>query len=107
MLPKKNRASTKEIERIFQEGKFVISPSFTFKYIRNNEKGIKISFIAPKSVARLAVTRNLLRRRGYVALEKYIELFPFPVLGAFVFKKHQDNISILENEIKNIFNKIN
>ena len=62
--------------------------------------------IAPKAVSRLAVKRNLLRRRGYRALEKYINEIP-SLLGVFIFKKYQDDVSILENEIKNIFNKIN
>ncbi len=119
MLPKKNRVSTKEVERIFKEGKFLNSPSLTFKYVKNNSKEIKISFIAPKSVAKLAVKRNLLRRRGYRALEKYIALSPVGVTGVFIFKtrpngrglsvgrEYQDDISVLESEIKSILVKIN
>mgnify|MGYP001618293616 CR=1 FL=1 len=107
MLPKKNRVSTKEVELIFKKGSFLNSPHLTFKYLKNSQKQIKISFIAPKSVAKLAVKRNLLRRRGYSALGGYIDQFPLGLIGVFVFKKYQDDISILENEIKNILNKIN
>ena len=107
MLPKKNRASTKEVEKIFKEGNFLNSPNLTFKYFKNNSKEIKISFIAPKSIAKLAVKRNLLRRRGYAALLKNTKLSPLGITGVFIFKKYQDDISILENEIKNIFSKIN
>ena len=107
MLPKKNRANTGEVEEIFKKGRFINSLNLTFKYIKTSEKGIKISFIAPKSVAKLAVKRNLLRRRGYTALKKYIDQFPAGTIGAFVFKKYQEDISILENEIKNILSKIN
>ena len=107
MLPKKNRASTKEVEKIFKEGRFIVSPSFTFKYIKNNENGVKVSFLAPKSVAKLAVTRNLLRRRGYTAFEKNIKLSIHDIIGVFIFKKYQDDVSIISNEIKNILIKIN
>ncbi|MDD5720956.1 MAG: ribonuclease P protein component [Candidatus Pacebacteria bacterium] len=116
MLPKKNRVSTKEVDKIFKEGRFLISPSFTFKYTQNPNKEVKISFIAPKSVAKLAVKRNLLRRRGYTALSKYIDQFPLGIMGVFVFKKYQaspvglqprDDISAIENEIKTILSKLN
>ncbi len=108
MLPKKNRADTKTIEKIFTKGRFIVSPSLTFKFIsNNNDESPRISFIAPKSVAKLAVKRNLLRRVGYNALKKYISLFPAGVTGAFVFKTYQDNISTIENEIKDILHKIN
>lgn len=107
MLPKKNRAITKEVDLIFKEGKFMVSPNLTFKYLKNNNKEVKISFIAPKSVAKLAVKRNLLRRRGYSALGKHINQFPLGLVGVFIFKKYQEDISIIENEIKNILAKIN
>lgn len=109
MLPKKKRVTTKEVEEIFKKGIFLNSPSLTFKYFKNNatdHRETKISFIAPKSVAKLAVERNLLRRRGYSALKKNIEKFPIATIGVFIFKKYQDDISTLSNEIKNIFNKL-
>ena len=107
MLLKKNRVSTKEVGKIFKEGKFVFSSDLTFKYLRNNSQGVKISFIAPKNIAKLAVKRNFLRRRGYTVLRKYISLFPVGILGVFVFKKYQDDVSVIENEIKKILTKIN
>lgn len=114
MLPKRNRVVKREVDLIFKtcppngrEGKFAISFSLTFKYLKNRVQGVKISFIAPKSVAKLAVKRNLLRRRGYSALEKHISQFPLGITGIFIFKKYQDDILILENEIKTILSKIN
>ena len=112
MLPKKNRVSKKEVDLVFKQGRFAISPNLTFKYI---QKAIgqtygnshKISFIVPKSIAKLAVKRNFLRRRGYSVLEKYISQFPTGIVGVFVFKKYQDDLSIIENEIKTILTKIN
>ncbi len=107
MLPKKNRMNKKGIDLLFKEGKSVFSPNLTFKFLITKLPVPRISFIAPKAVAKLAVKRNLLRRRGYNALEKYVNQFPIGLMGVFVFKKYQDDISVIENEIKNILDKIN
>jgi ribonuclease P protein component len=108
MLPKKNRADKKAVERVFKDGKFINSLSLTFKYVLiKNSTPPRISFIAPKNVAKLAVKRNLLRRLGYNVLKNYINKFPPGLVAVFVYKKYQDDISILENEIKNILTKIN
>jgi|SRR3989338_249261 len=107
MLPKKNRVDKKGIDILFKEGKFISSTSFTFKFLKQKFAAKQISIIAPKSVAKLAVKRNTLRRAGYAALAKHIQEFPVGITGAFIFKKYQDDVSILENEIKNILNKIN
>ena len=107
MLPKKNRADKRAVEKIFKKGKFVDCLNLTFKFLITSEKERKISFIVPKSVAKKAVKRNYLRRLGYFALQKHFNSLPFGIIGVFIFKKYQDDISIIENEIKNIFNKIN
>lgn len=115
MLLKRNRVLKKEVDLIFKacpptgrEGRFITSPNLTFKFIKKNDSTYpRASFIAPKSIAKLAVKRNLLRRHGYDALKKYLHLFPAGLLGVFMFKKYQEDILTLENEIKNILTKIN
>ena len=108
MLPKKNRTDTKGVNLLFKEGRFIASQNLTFKFILTNTTAFpRISFIAPKSIAKLAVKRNSLRRRGYRALQKHINDFPPGILGAFIFRKYQDNVSIIEDEIKKILSKIN
>ena len=107
MLPKKYQISTKEVDLVFKEGKHIISPNLTFKFVLTHRSIFpRISFIAPKNIAKLAVKRNLLKRRGYRALEEQLNRFP-PLFGVFIFKKYQDDVSIIENEIKSILNKIN
>lgn len=108
MLPKKNRVNKKGIDLLFGRGKSINSPSLTFKFILNNNFiTTHISFIVPKNTAKLAVQRNLLRRRGYNVLGKFINQFPPGILGIFIFKKYQKDVSIIEDEIKNILTKIN
>ncbi|MBI3305565.1 ribonuclease P protein component [Candidatus Nomurabacteria bacterium] len=107
MLPKKNRASTKEVKKIFKEGRSVSSLSLSLKYIKNISEETRISFIAPKNIAKSAVKRNSLRRLGYSVLRKNIKDFPSGTVGIFIFKKYQDDASILNHEIQNLLHKIN
>ncbi len=108
MLPKINRADKKAVEKVFNSGKFINSTFLTFKFILTKDPSPpRISFIAPKNIAKLAVKRNLLRRLGYNILKNYIENFPQGIIAVFIYKKYQDDISIIEDEIKSILNKIN
>lgn len=108
MLSKKNRVDKKNIDLIFKQGKYISSENLTFKFLLTETKTLpRISFIAPKNIAKLATMRNKLRRRGYTALRKHIHDFPLGLLGAFVYKKYEDDTLILEDEIKNILIKIN
>ena len=106
MLPKSNRVDKKGIDLLFKQGKSLFSPVFTFKFLINPENQRKISFIAPKSVSKLAVNRNKLRRKGYNSLKNYINQAPNGILGVFVFKKYEDNLEKIAHEIKNILSKI-
>jgi|SRR3989344_1190480 len=108
MLPKKNRGSRKDIDAIFKKGSFLASPSFTFKFVLNNtQTQPKVSVIVPKTVEKRSTKRNLLRRRGYAALRSYKDKLPSGLQGAFIFKKASSKVSNLENDIKNILDKIN
>ncbi len=132
MLPKKNRADKKAIETIFKIGRFISSPNLTLKYltltpllIKEMGEIVRISFIAPKTASKKAVVRNLLRRRGYSVLEKYLDQFPTGFVGAFILGKKSveifggrrlarysgnktyNPILNLENEIKILLNKLN
>ncbi len=106
MLPKKNRADKKLVEKIFKEGRFINSPSLTLKFVNKETTTPRLSFVVPKKIEKRAVKRNFLKRQGYLILEKYFKKLPNGFSGVFVFKK---NISVLEieNEIKSILNKIN
>ncbi len=107
MLSKKNRADKKAVNNIFKKGRFLNSPNLTFKFLIKQSFTPKISVIVPKSLAKLAVKRNSLRRRAYRVLSKYINSFPLGLVAVLVFKKYQEDNSIIENEIKNILNKFN
>lgn len=107
MLKKTHRLDRKGVVEVFKSGKFVNSATLTFKFIQTPSPHARISFIVPKGVAKLAVKRNLLRRRGYSALEKHFKDFSKGLAGVFIFKKYQEDISVLQNEIKSVLDKIN
>lgn len=120
MLKKTNRLTRTDVENLFKTGKFVVSPNLTFKYMHiSGQTGPKISFITPKTTSKLAVKRNLLRRRGYVAIKGFFKDLPPTLMGAFVYGKkglavfggkktnESDPIANLHDEIAKILNKIN
>jgi len=85
MLPKKNRADKKAIEKIFKEGRFINSSSLTLKFLNNVHTRYghaRVSFIVPKTVEKKATRRNLLRRKGYLILKKYWNKIPNDFIGA-------------------------
>jgi ribonuclease P protein component len=106
MLSKRNRVNKKETEIIFIQGKFLNSPCFAFKFIKSGLVAPKISFVVPKSISKLAVKRNLLRRKGYQAIKKHIASLPSGISGVFIYKKYEEDLSVLENEVKNILDQV-
>jgi ribonuclease P protein component len=119
MLPKKNRADKKTIEEIFKKGRFVASSNLTLKYIKTDPLlPFNISFVVPKTVSKSAVIRNLLRRRGYNVIKKYLKHFSPGFKGVFVFGKKSNEffggtktnmynpMLNLENELRFILNKL-
>ncbi len=108
MLPKKNRLDTKTVDAVFKMGSFINSPSLSFKFTKKSgSTPPQISFMAPKSLIKQAVGRNRLRRQGYSILEKHINSFPVGLVGVFIFKKSPVTQQDIENDVKNVLNKIN
>jgi len=109
MLPKKNKANKKAIEKIFKKSTFIGARSLNFKYfLDNKDTPPKISFIVPKTIEKKAVKRNFLRRQGYLILKKYFDKIPNGLIGVFVFSKTKEEnlLKTLEEDIKTILNKI-
>jgi len=111
MLPKKNRADKKAIEKIFKEGRFINSSNLTLKFLNNVHTGYghaRVSFIVPKTVEKKATRRNSLRRKGYLILKKYWNKIPNDFVGVFIFNKIKEGnlLKNIEEDIKAILNKI-
>ncbi len=107
MTPKKNRVDSRNIKKIFAEGKTLSSPLFNLRFIKSPLKLARISVVAPKNLANTAAKRNSLRRRGYLALSKHLKDIPPGIVGALVFKRTEENVAVLEKEIKSLLAKLN
>jgi ribonuclease P protein component len=107
MLKKKNRADTKTVDKIFKEGTSITSPGLTLRFVKTPQTtSPRLSFIVPKSVAKSAVKRNMLRRRGYSVLTKQIHRFPANISGVFIFKNSSAGTEALESDVKIILSKL-
>lgn len=118
MLPKENRLTTLGVKESFKQGRVLSTSNLKIRLILKGEKQ-KISCIVPKSVSKRAVDRNLLKRRGYVVLKKELKNIPKNTNGVLIFgnnslkvfggRKNKENNPILNlnNEIKELFSKIN
>lgn len=107
MLPSTNKVDRRGIELLFEEGSLLNSPLFAFKFLRIDKVAEpRVSFIVSKKIAKLAVDRNLLRRRGYVALGRYFDLLPKGIIAVFIFKKYEEDLSILTAGIQAILNRL-
>lgn len=67
MLPKGRRLRAAEVTAILREGKSLRATSVSAKYRSYTGPG-RAAIVVSKKVARLATTRNKLRRTGYQAL---------------------------------------
>lgn len=107
MLKKNSRADTKTVDKIFREGTSVSSPGLTLRFIKSQpDSSSRISFIAPKSIARSAVKRNALRRLGYSAYRKQILNFPKGINGVFIFRNSSASAATLAKDLDIILRKI-
>jgi ribonuclease P protein component len=67
MLPKKQRLTKEEIEKVIKEGLKKDTSFFRFKFMESSD--FKISPVVSKKVAKLAVDRNKIKRLFFNLLE--------------------------------------
>lgn len=87
MLSKKNRVSKELFLSIMKAGGTLSGSVFVFRY--QNSDTVNFSAVAPKSVAKSAVTRNRLRRKVYTAIKSFN---PEKGTGIFFYKKGTSNV---------------
>jgi ribonuclease P protein component len=66
MIPKGKRVSAKTVTELFQSGKRADFSAFSVRFQLGSQT--QIACIAPKTVAKSAVSRNSLRRKWYASL---------------------------------------
>lgn len=102
MPPKKSRMNRKVFKNLSRGKTF--QGDFLSLRIAKTKDNTKTTFIASKKVAKSAVARNRLRRRGYAALTNFIKKIPEGNLLAFYFKTGAEKISYQETsrEVKGL-----
>jgi ribonuclease P protein component len=103
MLSKNKRVTKELFQTIMTKGGMLSGPLFVFRYMPSKYPSYAV--VAPKSVAKKAVSRNKLRRQGYSALRNH----KLPLLsGIFFYKKGAQNASFsdIKENIKTIIDKI-
>jgi ribonuclease P protein component len=94
MLAKKHRINKGVFEAIMKQSKMVSSPFFTLRYMPSPDNMVHFAIVAPKSVAKTAVLRNSLRRKGYLSVKPLLKK---PFIGALFYKK--EAIKLSQSEI--------
>ncbi|MBR3169328.1 ribonuclease P protein component [Candidatus Saccharibacteria bacterium] len=77
MLSKKYRFHSRGgVRYVYQHGKTVRKPQMSLVFIENSRGFTRVSVVVSKKVAKLAVTRNRIRRRIYEAIRINFEYLP-------------------------------
>lgn len=102
MIAKKGGVTKALFSEVFKKGKTAGTPFFSVKYYPFST--LKFSFVVPKSIAKTAVERNSLRRRGYEIIHKNKGLFT-KTTGVYLFfiKKDVTSLSFVQFEEKLLF----
>ncbi|MCX6735672.1 MAG: ribonuclease P protein component [Candidatus Parcubacteria bacterium] len=112
MFPKKNRITKTRFDELMKKGRVLHSPSFSLRYSKGLNVLPRFAFVVSKKVAKNAVDRNLLRRRGFSILRDLGILKQENVwkgfFGTFFYKKEGKEMKIkeLKKEIEEILRKV-
>lgn len=102
MFLKKKRVTKELFQTIMKDGGMLSGPLFVFRFI--SQKNPQYAIVAPKSVAKRAVDRNNLRRKGYNALRGVVLRGG---AGIFFYKKPGINASFkdIKDDIENLIKR--
>jgi len=112
MFPKKNRITKTGFDTLLKKGSVFHSPYFSLRYNKKDSSLPQFAFVVSKKVAKNAVERNILRRRGFSSLRNLCVLGKESkwngVIGAFFFKKEAKGLSFeeIKKEIEGLLMKI-
>jgi ribonuclease P protein component len=106
MLRKNHRLPRSLFDTVFARGKSTHSPHFIKKSlpVRSWEEFV-VSVVVPKKVARLATSRNRMKRRVYGVVRELIPELKAPERSILILKKNPESMRRCElvAELHNIF----
>ncbi len=111
MFSQEQRVSKAQFQTLLKEGQNVHIEHLFLRFLplKSNEKQQKnlYAFVVSSKVSKLAVTRNLLKRRGRAIVRKLSSQTRTPFICAFFFKTGSDKMEYidLEKEIIDLLTK--
>lgn len=107
-MKKENRIlKNREFNTLIKTGKKYHTPSLCFYYLPNTSNSYRIGITISKKVSKLAVVRNLIKRRiNAILIEQYNIKNLYDII--IVVKQGSDNINYetLELQIRQFINKL-
>ena len=105
MLPRKNKITRAEFDKVFKSGRTYNSPLFTARIAYINNTNAKFSCVVSKKVSKGSPNRHTIKRRVYSAIQKYI-LKLQPGTNCIIIMRPSLNIptfDALDDSLKRIF----
>jgi ribonuclease P protein component len=89
----------KDFERVFLNGRFVVTPSIKIRTIKNELKNNRFGIVVSTKVSKLAVERNKIKRRIRYIISKNnfiggsdVVILTTPLIKKINFKEIEDNL---------------
>jgi ribonuclease P protein component len=102
MFSQKERVNKTAFPILLREGRTANSDHLSLKYIENKDakagQGNRYSFVVSAKVSKLAVDRNLLKRRGRYIIRKYSTKIKTPISCVFFFKSGSNKLDFSQLE---------
>ncbi len=98
MIPKNQRISRENFENIMKKGGLTNSGLFSLRFLKNPENTTHFSVVVSKKVAKTAVLRNKIRRRGYSIFGKIQKELKNPYFIILFAKKGAEKANFNETE---------
>lgn len=106
MLPKSKRLTTKAFKNVIEKGQSFHSPFLVIRCIPHSQEG-GFSVSVPKKVAKLAVSRNKIRRQVYSIVKKLESKIKPSFNSVIIMKVGSEKLLFedLANEVQKAFVK--
>ena len=108
MLPKINRLKkTKDIERVFREGRGFGEGFLFLKLAKNDLNAVRFAFIVGKKISNRASVRNKIKRIMRDAVQKRIDNIKYGFDAVIIAQTgaKENNFQKVESEVEKLFKK--
>ncbi len=100
MISKSQRINRDNFENIMKKGGMINSSLFSLKFLKNPINTTHFSVVVSKKVAKTAVLRNKIRRRGYSVFGKVAKSLNNPYFIILFVKRGAEKATFTETEVQ-------